>query len=101
MQCFISISESSSEIHEDLKAGVQIPKAPEGASSNPAGVNISRLTSPMSDYHEKLSVHLPIQCIRKLLQFSTSVRSWSVLVCSIAHFGNCAVLNLMLCSVQF
>ena len=39
MQCFNSISESSSEM--------------EGASSNPARVNTFELTSAVSDYHEK------------------------------------------------
>ena len=37
----------------------------EGASSNPVQVNIFQLTSAMSDYHEKLSVHVSLKMIPK------------------------------------
>ena len=35
-----------------------LPKYPEGASSNPTGVNIYQLASAVLDYNEKISVHV-------------------------------------------
>ena len=69
VQCFNSISELSSEIHEqnfvlhasnscrlDSSTGRAADKYPEGVSSNPARVNIFQLTSAVSDYHGEKKV---------------------------------------------
>ena len=42
----------------DSSTGRAADRYPEGASSNPAGVNIFQLTSAVSGYHEKVTVHV-------------------------------------------
>ena len=49
---------ASSSCGLDSSTGSAVNRYPEGASSNPARVNIFQLTSAVSDYHEKTAKEL-------------------------------------------
>ena len=76
VQCFNTISESSSEMHEsnpcglDSSTGRAADRYSEGASSNPVRVNTFQLTSAVSDYHEIISLHVPPRMIIKTVLYS-------------------------------